>query len=333
MLRAIPSTKTSGAPLRRRCRNPTVLLKATPSERGAAAARRLRTVAIQPHCSGQFQVPKIETVNDADAYVAIPPYCSGQFQGKYRGLVTGEGVVSQSRRTAQGNSKSGNWAHELMLLGMSQSHRTAQGKSKETKSVFVQMTNDVSQSHRAAQGNSKVVVASLGTPADQKSQSHRTAQGNSKTQKEQAETLFLYLSQSHRTVQGDSGRSRISSACLSSLTCRNPTLLLRANSKARREPGDERRRAREDVAIPPYCSGQFPSARNSPARLQQGRVAIQPHCSGQFQVNWQIVAFLIGAIVSQSHRTARGNSTDDPRARRFSLNKPGPKGRKSPAQG
>jgi hypothetical protein len=91
-----------------RCRNPTVLLRAIPSNRLQLAAYK-GLVA-----------------------VAIPPYCSGQFRGTgvVRDISGMPHYLSQSHRTAQGNSEAEGIRGSDNQHRRSQSHRTAQGNSE-----------------------------------------------------------------------------------------------------------------------------------------------------------------------------------------------------------
>ena len=66
----------------------------------------------------------------------------------------------------------------------------------------------------------------------------------------------------------------------------------------------------QEVAIPPYCSGQFQALFYPTPDNTVRKVAIPPYCSGQFQDhNSRNLSYLV-IIPSQSHRTAQGNSKE-----------------------
>ena len=168
------------------------------------------------------------------------------------------------------------------ILMKSQSHRTAQGDSKETRYFehLRAVTLILSQSHGTDQGNSERTSRRIPTTRSRTwrnptvliraiprywltvenrangatSQFHRTDQSDSKVIRQDPTKVVVQLSQSHRTAQG--------------------------NSKGGAGMQD---RVEVEVAIPPYCSGQF-----------QAEEAFLTSGTNIFE--------------SQSHRTAQGDS-------------------------
>ena len=220
------------------------------------------------------------------ADVAIPPYCSGQFRdlGPVSALAAFQLVAippycsgqfrddRADQRTAPGGDP-----HVAIPPYCS-------GQFRALFSADAALINAVkSQSHRTAQGNSEKRCYGWVTRRLSRSQSHRTVQGNSEGEIASCLDENFNMSQSHRTAQGNS----------------------EAVAQRVRHAGAR------DVAIPPYCSGQF---RELTERSADGAepAASQSHRTAQGNSELMVDdANLTKAILSQSHRTAQGNSESD----------------------
>ena len=214
-------------------------------------------------------------------------------------------AVAIPHRTAQGDSKFPDAMWAIFPKIPSQSRRTAQGYSK---------SSTPSESDMARKGRNPTVllraIPRFEATAEQfkrlTSQSHRTAQGNSKEDEfGRATGDATHESQSHRTAQGDSKSAMLvmATTCSYSPCSRNPTVLLRVIPRTLDLSGISwaivgGRNSTVLIRAIPSSAGWI---RYAVSFLKH--VAIPPYCLGRFQ------GYFEGSVLQGEHAysVATGN--------------------------